>query len=108
MQIIFTKKIEDCDLLISDMPQMPAKSVSAGVVFQLEPHDFLLNGMLSRTTFRVKSEENNKAKMLKPEVEQEINGNRHLKRRLSRDEQMTLMFEDSFTSVCIQNCISIV
>lgn len=87
-------RFKDYDLLIDYMPQMPAKPVSAGVIFQLAPNKFLLIGMMSRVTFRVKPGENKKVRILKLEEGKVVNGEWHPGRRLNGDEQIVLAFGD--------------
>ena len=47
-------KFAEYDILVDYYPSAPGTPVSAGVIFELEPNRFLICGMMSKLTFRMK------------------------------------------------------
>lgn len=81
-------QFEDYDILIDYFPSMPGIPISAGVIFELEKNKFLVAGMMSKLTFRVKAGENLKVRGLKLEEGTIIQGEWKPGRIQNGDEQM--------------------
>ena len=81
---------------------MPAKPLAAGVVYELAPDKFLIAGMMSSLTFRVKEGENLKVDYLKLEEGRVEKGQWKPGRILKGDEKMSLRLGDMPTCLYVE------
>lgn len=81
-------RFQSYDVLVDYFPSMSGMPISAGVVFELGENKFLLAGMMSRMTFRVKAGENKKVRALKLEDGNLVKGEWVPGRWQNGDEQM--------------------
>lgn len=81
-------RFQSYDVLVDYFPSMSGMPISAGVVFELDENKFLLAGMMSRMTFRVKAGENKKVRALKLEDGNLVKGEWVPGRWQNGDEQM--------------------
>lgn len=90
------------DLAVSYSPRQPSKPLAAGVVIELAPNDFLIAGMMSSLSFRVKEGENRKAEILRLEEGTLVSGEWVPGRILNGDEKMMLNLGDAPTCLRIK------
>lgn len=85
---------DEFDLSVAYAPRGTAKPLAAGMVYELAPDKFLVVGMMSTLTFRVKPGINRKVGYLKLEEGEIVNGEWKPGRILNGDEQMSIKLGD--------------
>lgn len=95
-------RFENYDVAISYSPKMDAKPLAAGVIIELGENKFLVAGMESTISFRVKEGENKKADFLKMEEGTIENGKWKPGRILNGDEKMAVKLGDRPTVYMIE------
>ena len=95
-------RFEKYDLEVAYSPKMPAKPLAAGVVYELAPDKFLIAGMMSSLTFRVKEGENLKVDYLMLEEGKLEKGEWKPGRILNGDEKMSLRLGDMPTCLYVE------
>lgn len=95
-------QFEKYDLVVGYSPKMPAKPLAAGVIYELTPNKFLIVGMMSTLTFRVKEGENLKIDYLKIEEGTIKKGEWKPGRILNGDERMALKLGDMPECICVE------
>ena len=88
-------RFDEYDILTDYFPSMPGIPISAGVIYELDQNKFLMVGMMSRMTFRVKPGENRKVRALKLEDGELVQGEWKPGHIQNGDEQMQFHFGPS-------------
>lgn len=83
-------RFSEYDLEVSYAPVTPATPLAAGMIYELDSNKFLITGMMSGLTFRVKPGEKKKADYLRLEEGTIENGEWKAGRVLNGDEKMSL------------------
>ncbi len=93
---------ESYDLAVSYDPRISGKPLAVGLIYELTPEKFLIVGMRSGLTFRVKPGENLKAEILTLQ-EGDIRAGEWIPgRTLNGDEKMSLHLGDSLTCLMVE------
>lgn len=90
------------DIVVDYFPSAQGMPVSTGVIFELEPHKFLIAGMMSRLEFRVKPGEDKKVRGLKLEDGTIVKGEWLPCHHQNGDEQMQFNLGPSPTCICAE------
>lgn len=90
------------DAVIDYMPEVKAKPLAAGVIFELDENRFLIAGMMCRITFRVKPGENLMVSILKMQEGIVEQGEWMPDRTLNGDEQIVISFGDLPSCRCVE------
>ena len=85
---------EAYDIAVSYTRKMEGKPLAAGMIYELAPDRFLIGGMMSSFTFRVKAGENKKVGIVRMEEGEIVNGEWKAGRILNGDEKMKIQLGD--------------
>lgn len=95
-------RCEKYDISVSYSPKANEKPLAAGMIYELAPDKFLICGMMSSFTFRVKAGENKNVGILRMEEGDIVNGKWIPGRVFNGDEQMKLQLRDMPEWRCVE------
>lgn len=95
-------RFEEYDILVDYFPSIQGMPISTGSIFELEPNKFLLIGMMSRMTFRVKPGEDKKVRELRLEDGTVVKGEWIPYHHQNGDEQMLFNLGPAPTCICVE------
>lgn len=85
---------EEYDIIVSYTRKTEGKPLASGIIYELAPDRFLIGGMMSSFTFRVKAGENKKVGIVRMEEGEIVNGEWKAGRILNGDEKMKMQLGD--------------